>query len=144
METVKHSGGYPYFIQFLCREMFDSYFQERARGKVNPVVTVAQTVRKLDSDFFAGRWNRVTDRQRELLAVVTQALGDALCLEPSKRLRQRSLGCIVLRLALPPSRDDFLFLGVGLLTRVFHPVLLCGRELPIDVSCLSGFHVLSL
>ena len=71
-EIVKHSGGYPYFIQFLCREMFDSYLQERARGKVNPLVTVAQTVRKLDSDFFAGRWNRVTDRQRELLAVVAQ------------------------------------------------------------------------
>ena len=34
------------------------------------MVTVNQTVRKLDSDFFAGRWNRVTDRQRELLALV--------------------------------------------------------------------------
>jgi hypothetical protein len=69
-EIIKHSGGYPYFIQFLCREMFDSYLQQRACGDVNPVVTVAQTIRKLDSDFFAGRWNRVTDRQRELLAVV--------------------------------------------------------------------------
>jgi DNA-binding transcriptional ArsR family regulator len=71
-EIVRHSGGYPYFIQFLCREMFDSYLQQRAGGKVNPVVTVAQTIRKLDSDFFAGRWNRVTGRQRELLAVVAQ------------------------------------------------------------------------
>jgi hypothetical protein len=52
--------------------MFDSYLQQRARGAVNPVVTVAQTIRKLDSDFFAGHWNRVTDRQRELLAVVAQ------------------------------------------------------------------------
>ncbi len=72
VEIIKHSGGYPYFVQFLCREMFDSYLQQQARGKVNPVVTVAQTIRKLDSDFFAGRWNRVTDRQRELLAVVAQ------------------------------------------------------------------------
>ena len=71
-EIVRHSGGYPYFIQFLCREMFDSYFQQQARGAVNPVFTVAQTIRKLDTDFFAGRWNRVTDRQRELLAVVAQ------------------------------------------------------------------------
>ena len=71
-EVVKHSGGYPYFIQFLCREMFDSYLQQKGRGEVNPVVTVAQTVRKLDTDFFSGRWNRVTDRQRELLAVVAQ------------------------------------------------------------------------
>lgn len=27
-------------------------------------------VRKLDADFFAGRWSRVTDRQRELLFCV--------------------------------------------------------------------------
>lgn len=70
VEIVRHSGGYPYFIQFLCREMFDSYLQQKASGTINPTVTVQQTVRKLDSDFFAGRWNRVTDRQRELLAVV--------------------------------------------------------------------------
>jgi len=72
VEIVRHSGGYPYFIQFLCREMFDSYLQQKASGEVNPVVTVAQTVRKLDSDFFAGRWNRVTDRQRELLSMVAR------------------------------------------------------------------------
>jgi len=71
-EITKHSGGYPYFIQFLCREMFDSYLQQKAGGKLNPSVTVQQTVRKLDSDFFAGRWNRVTDRQRELLSVVAR------------------------------------------------------------------------
>jgi len=70
-EIIKHSGGYPYFIQFLCREMFDSCLQQQASG-VDPVVTVTQTIRKLDSDFFAGRWNRVTDRQRELLSVVAQ------------------------------------------------------------------------
>lgn len=69
-EIIGHSGGYPYFIQFLCREMFDSYLQQKSAGETKPRVTVAQSVRKLDSDFFAGRWNRVTDRQRELLAVV--------------------------------------------------------------------------
>lgn len=67
---VKSSGGYPFFVQFLCREMYDSYLQQKASGIPDPVVTVGQVVRKLDSDFFAGRWNRVTDRQRELLSVV--------------------------------------------------------------------------
>jgi hypothetical protein len=28
--------------------------------------------RKLDTDFFAGRWSRATDRQRELLCVISQ------------------------------------------------------------------------
>jgi hypothetical protein len=71
-EITKHSGGYPYFIQYLCRAMFDSYLQQRSRGAINPAVTVEQTVRLLDSDFFAGRWNRVTDRQRDPLSVVSR------------------------------------------------------------------------
>ncbi len=71
-EIIKHSGGYPYFIQFLCREFFDAYLQQMARGQMTPDTRVQQMVRKLDSDFFAGRWNRVTDRQRELLSVVAE------------------------------------------------------------------------
>jgi len=67
---TKSSGGYPYFVQFLCREIYDSYLQQKASGVLDPVVTVAQVVRKLDSDFFSGRWNRVTDRQRELLTII--------------------------------------------------------------------------
>lgn len=69
-DIIEHSGGYPYFIQFLCRETFDSYLQQKAAGEGKPRVTIAQSLHKLDSDFFAGRWNRVTDRQRELLTVV--------------------------------------------------------------------------
>lgn len=30
-----------------------------------------EILRKLDSDFFSGRWNRATDRQRELLSVIS-------------------------------------------------------------------------
>ena len=71
-EIITHSGGYPYFIQFLCREFYDTYLQHRASGQAKPVVRVAEMVQKLDSDFFAGRWGRVTDRQRVLLAVIAQ------------------------------------------------------------------------
>jgi hypothetical protein len=71
-EIIRHSGGYPYFIQFLCREFYDTYLQYRASGQAKPAVRVAQMVLKLDSDFFAGRWSRVTDRQRELLSVIAQ------------------------------------------------------------------------
>jgi hypothetical protein len=62
---VEASGGYPYFIQFICRELFDAYLQN---GKGLPV---SEATRKLDSDFFMGRWSRATDRQRELLWVVS-------------------------------------------------------------------------
>lgn len=65
----KYSGGYPYFIQFMCREAYDSYLQQVSDGK-RPGVPITEIIRKLDNDFFAGRWSRVTDRQQELLQVI--------------------------------------------------------------------------
>jgi len=62
---IASSGGYPYFIQFLGRELFDAYLQNNGKG-----IPVSEAVRKLDSDFFMGRWGRVTDRQKQLLWAV--------------------------------------------------------------------------
>lgn len=64
------SGGYPYFIQFICRELFDAWIQKVDDGQ-NPVARMGDIVRKLDTDFFSGRWSKTTDRQRELLEVVS-------------------------------------------------------------------------
>ncbi|MBI4728645.1 MAG: ATP-binding protein [Acidobacteria bacterium] len=63
------SAGYPYFIQFICREVFDIFIQQAAGGG-RSAVPVDPIQRKLDADFFAGRWARVTDRQRQLLWVI--------------------------------------------------------------------------
>lgn len=63
------SGGYPYFIQFICREVYDVFQQQHGSGTASRVPTSA-IIKKLDSDFFAGRWARATDRQRELLWVI--------------------------------------------------------------------------
>jgi hypothetical protein len=68
------SGGYPYFVQFICREVYDIFIQKVNLG-ITPIVPQDEIVRKLDSDFFAGRWARATDRQRELLAVVARLEG---------------------------------------------------------------------
>ena len=65
------SGGYPYFLQFVCREAYDLLVQKLDAGE-DPVVPIKGILRKLDTDFFAGRWARVTDRQRELLTVVAK------------------------------------------------------------------------
>jgi hypothetical protein len=65
--VVTHSGGYPYFIQFICRELFDVLGQA-TMPRFD--VRIEDIVRKLDNDFFAGRWARTTDRQRELLSVI--------------------------------------------------------------------------
>jgi hypothetical protein len=66
---VRESGGYPYFIQFICREVFDVLIQQVADDAPTGV-PIESIQRKLDTDFFAGRWSNVTDRQRELLWVV--------------------------------------------------------------------------
>lgn len=68
---VTVSGGYPYFVQFICREVYDAALQMQRDGKPL-VVSIPDITRKLDTDFFAGRWARATDRQRELLTVVAQ------------------------------------------------------------------------
>ena len=62
--------GYPYFIQYVCREVFDVWVQNVRDGQKPVSIPVTDIVRKLDSDFFAGRWARATDRQRQLLAVI--------------------------------------------------------------------------
>lgn len=68
---VATSGGYPYFIQFICREVYDAFIQRFDHGR-DGAVPVAEIERKLDTDFFAGRWARATDRQRDLLLVISR------------------------------------------------------------------------
>ncbi len=72
-ESVKmiigESGGYPYFIQFICREIYDVFTQQNDTQQPMSV-PLESIIRKLDSDFFSGRWARATDRQRQLLWVI--------------------------------------------------------------------------
>ena len=68
---VEMSGGYPYFIQFICKEVYDAFIQRIDNGEAASVPT-SEIMQKLDTDFFAGRWGRVTDRQRELMFVIAQ------------------------------------------------------------------------
>lgn len=68
---IERTAGYPYFIQFFCREVFDVWIAKMQNGEV-PSVPVPDITRKLDADFFHGRWARATDRQRELLQIVSE------------------------------------------------------------------------
>ena len=61
----------PYFIQFICREVYDAFIRRLDKGE-QASVPVADIERKLDNDFFAGRWAKTTDRQRDLLSVIAQ------------------------------------------------------------------------
>ncbi|MBF0243273.1 MAG: ATP-binding protein [Desulfamplus sp.] len=68
-DIIEISKGYPYFIQFICRETYDSLLQN---SNVQKSVPVKEILRKLDSDFFSGRWAKITDRQKELLTIIAQ------------------------------------------------------------------------
>lgn len=84
------SAGYPYFIQFICREVFDLFIQRLGEGKA-PSVPVESITRRLDADFFAYRWARATDRQRQLLyaAATLESAGDEFTVQDLvKRTKQ--------------------------------------------------------
>lgn len=94
---IKDSGGYPYFIQFICKETYDVFLQKIRAGE-KPSVPSQEIMRKLDSDFFAGRWARATDRQRELLTVIAHLESSETeftvqeVVETSKRLLEKPFG----------------------------------------------------
>jgi hypothetical protein len=66
--VIAASAGYPYFVQFICREAFD-LLRLNPKEKQIPIEAI---IRKLDSDFFAGRWETLSDRQRDLLYCIAQ------------------------------------------------------------------------
>ena len=91
------SSGYPYFIQFICKEVFDLLLQ--ARGAAEEArIPIDGIIDKLDTDFFAGRWARATDRQRELLTVIAHLPSCESeftvqeIVEKSKELLEKSFG----------------------------------------------------
>ena len=61
------SDGYPYFIQFICREAYDIWEKDSSQS-----IPMKELILKLDTDFFAGRWHKATDRQRELLFTISE------------------------------------------------------------------------
>ena len=68
-KIVELSDGYPYFIQYFCKEVFDVFLQQ-AKSDKNFSVPVTEILAKLDRDFFSGRWENLTARQKELLMVI--------------------------------------------------------------------------
>jgi hypothetical protein len=66
------TGGYPYFVQYVCRETYDVWVQSLNAGDTPVSIPTEAILRKLDTDFFAGRWAKATDRQRELLTIIAR------------------------------------------------------------------------
>lgn len=87
-QIVSESAGYPYFVQFFAREVFDVFLAQETGSRTAPIAAI---VNKLDADFFAGRWAKATDRQRELMSVIatlSNAEGEFAVQEIVARSRQ--------------------------------------------------------
>ena len=70
-ETLfKLTKGYPYFVQFWCRELYDHVISTQPVAGKRDKDFVTRISHKLDMDFFEGRWARLTDRQRDLLSII--------------------------------------------------------------------------
>lgn len=67
---MEMSAGYPYFIQFIGKEVFDAWNSRIQSGRAASVPT-AEILEKLDQDFFAPRWARATDRQQDFMKVIS-------------------------------------------------------------------------
>ena len=85
--VVEQSGGYPYFIQFICREIYDAFTQKEGLKSNVPIDAIIQ---KLDSDFFAGRWSRATDRERELMIILAESGKPEFTLQEAAILSEQS------------------------------------------------------
>jgi hypothetical protein len=74
-ETVKRvismSGGYPYYIQFICREIYDLYLSLVGEGKV-PLIPEGAILRKLDQHFYFNQWSAASDQQRIFMTIIAQ------------------------------------------------------------------------
>ena len=67
---INLSGGYPYFLQYICKEVFDAWIVRIGDGE-EPKVARDEIISKLDQDFFSPRWDRATDRQQEFMYVIS-------------------------------------------------------------------------
>ena len=71
---VEESKGYPFLIQYICREVFDAWIGRMTVGEA-PSVPMKEITAKLDMDFFVPRWNRATDRQQIFMQVIATLAG---------------------------------------------------------------------
>ena len=73
-EIYEITKGYPYFIQFWCRELYDYMIGALSPTPTSDIELTERISHKLDMDFFEGRWARLTDRQRDLLNIIAHLI----------------------------------------------------------------------
>ncbi len=74
-KVAELTGGYPYLIQFFGKELVEQMLRNGGILSADkfPDPTVMD---RLDAGLFSARWNRTSDKQRELLAIAAERPGD--------------------------------------------------------------------
>jgi hypothetical protein len=68
-KVVNLSGGYPYLIQFFGRELVEQLLENGGTLLAEKFPSTG-ALERLDAGLFSARWNRTTDKQRELLGLI--------------------------------------------------------------------------
>jgi hypothetical protein len=68
-KVMSLTGGYPYLIQFFGREMIEQLLENGGTLPVDQFPS-SGAFERLDAGLFSARWNRTTDKQRELLGLI--------------------------------------------------------------------------
>ena len=68
-KVVNLTGGYPYLIQFFGRELVEQLLESGGTLSADKFPTLG-AMERLDSGLFSARWNRTTDKQRDLLGLI--------------------------------------------------------------------------
>ena len=66
---LNESKGYPFLIQYICKEVFDTCIGKMTVGMA-PSVPMKEITAKLDQDFFRSTLGRATDRQQTFMQVI--------------------------------------------------------------------------
>ena len=90
-KAVDLTGGYPYLIQFFGKELVDQLL--RNGGVLSPDKFPSPSVMdRLDSGLFAARWNKTTDKQREVLRVIASRAPNSALDFSAQEIAALSLG----------------------------------------------------
>lgn len=74
-KAVDLTRGYPYLVQFFGKELFDQLLDGIDFDPANfPSPSVLE---RLDSGLFAARWNKTTDKQREVLRLIASRAAES-------------------------------------------------------------------
>jgi DNA-binding MarR family transcriptional regulator len=90
-KAVDLTRGYPYLIQFFGKELVDELLQNGGVLSANRFPSPS-VLDRLDSGLFAARWNKTTDKQREVLNIIAcRPSGSAIDVS-AQEIAEQSLG----------------------------------------------------